>query len=240
VGQNAYAPALSNMQITSTGGASLGTMQAIAAIEELERTRDVAEAVSYALGHRTRVEMLGILNEGARTPRELARMIHRPLSTVSHHIRELRSAGCIELAATSKVRNTDQNSYRAIKQAEISDEEALALSPDVRQQLAAVILQAVMAEGMSALWEGKFKGDPRKAQLLWRWFHLDSRGQEELREEQLESWDRIREIEARSVGRSGRGKEKTITMIAAILGFERGRPAGTTAPAAFDLTLGKS
>jgi DNA-binding transcriptional ArsR family regulator len=201
--------------------------------------RSVEEAVSYALGHRIRIEILGVLNEATRTQSEIADLIHEPLSTISHHIKELLDSGCIEVARIEKVRNVDQHFYRAIELPFVSDEEAAALSPEVKQEYAAVILQAIMAEGLAALWAGKLNSDP-SVRMLWRWFNLDEQGRGELADEQRESWERIVEIEARAADRRTTSHEDATSIIVAILGFERSRPVGTIAPAAFRPAAEKS
>lgn len=192
--------------------------------------RSVEEAVSYGVGHRIRIEILSILNEGTYSASDLSKLIHQPLTTISHHIKELVSSGCIELARIEKVRNADQHFYRAVELPFVTDDEAEALGPEVKQEYAALILQAIMAEGMSALWAGKLRDDPA-VRMMWRWFNLDAQGRQELADEQRESWDRIMEIEARATNRRAESGEQAVTVIAASLGFQRGRPAGNTVPA---------
>jgi hypothetical protein len=201
--------------------------------------RSVEEAVSYAVGHRIRIEVLGILNEGPRSPSELAKLTHQPLTTISHHIKELVDSGCIELARVEKVRNADQHFYRAVQLPFISDDEAEALPPEVKQEYAAVILQAIMAEGLGSLWAGKMSSDP-SVRMMWRWFNLDAQGRQELADEQRESWERIVEIEARSTARRAESGEEATSMIATTMGFERARPVGTVAPGVHRLTPGKN
>jgi DNA-binding transcriptional ArsR family regulator len=191
--------------------------------------RGVEERVSYGLGHRLRIEILCLLNEATYSPSELAKRVGQPLSTISHHIAELANDGCIELARTEKGRNADQHFYRAVTLPEISDEEALRLPPEVKQEYAAVILQAAMAEGLDALWAEKLNRDPLVC-MKWRWFNLDEEGRRELAEEQRESWDRMVEIEARSVARRVDSGEKPKTMIGVTLGFERNRSVGASVP----------
>lgn len=201
--------------------------------------RSVEEAVSYAVGHRIRIEVLGILNEGSRSPSELAKLTRQPLTTISHHIKELVDSGCIELARVEKVRNADQHYYRAVELPFISDEEADLLPPEVKQEYAAVILQAIMAEGLGALWAGKMSDDPT-VRMMWRWFNLDEQGRQELADEQRESWERIVEIEARSTARRVESGEAATSMIATTMSFERARPVVTTAPEAHRLAPGKN
>ena len=206
---------------------------------KLRQKRSVEEAVSYAVGHRIRIEVLGILNEGPRSPSELAKLTRQPLTTISHHIKELVDSGCIELARVEKVRNADQHFYRAVQLPFITDDEAELLPPEVKQEYAAVILQAIMAEGLGALWAGKMSHDPT-VRMMWRWFNLDEQGRQELADEQRESWERIVEIEARSTARRVESGEEATSMVVTAMGFERARPVGTTAPAMHRLSPGKN
>ena len=67
-----------------------------------QRKKSIEEVVAYAVGHRIRVHVLIVLNEGTYTPGEIARIIDEPLNNVSNHIRELLDAGSIELAETKR------------------------------------------------------------------------------------------------------------------------------------------
>lgn len=191
--------------------------------------RSVEERVSYGLGHRLRIEILCLLNEATYSASDLAKRTGQPLTTISHHITELAKDGCIELARTEKVRNADQHFYRAVTIPEITDEEALKLPPEVKQDYAAVILQAAMAEGLDALWAEKLNRDPLVC-MKWRWFNLDAEGRQEFAEKQRESWDQLVEIEARSHARRVDSGEEPTTMIGVTLGFERNRSVGASVP----------
>lgn len=203
-----------------------------------EQKRSVEQAVSYAIGHRIRIEILALLNEGTRSPAELAKLTGRPITTVGHHVKELVNSGCIELARIEKVRNADQHFYRAVELPFVSDEEAELLPVEARQQYAAVILQALMAEGLAALWAGKLSSDP--VWMSWRWFNLDVQGQEEAQEAQHEFWERIKEIDAGAANRVALSGEGTTSTIVAALGFERFKPVGAAAPAVHRLAPGKT
>lgn len=204
-----------------------------------EQKRSIEEAVSYAVGHRIRIEVLGFLNEGARSPSELAQLTRQPITTIGHHIKELLNSGCIELARIEKVRNADQHFYRAVQLPFIDDEEAEGLPPEVKQEYAAVILQAIMAEGLGALWAGKMCDDPT-VRMMWRWFNLDAQGREELADEQRESWERIVEIENRATARRIESGEEPTSMVVTSMGFERSRPVDGTVPAVHRLAPGKN
>lgn len=184
--------------------------------------RSVEEAVSYAVAHRIRVEILAALNERPYSPKELSRIVRQPLSTVTHHIEELLKSKSIEIARTERVRNVNVNFYRAIELPFYSDEEIAAMTEEERQVTIAPALQAIIAEALAAFWAGRMVHDPR-LWISWRWFNVDAQGRQEIADEQAESWERVQEIEARSVARRGRSGEPAESVIVASLGFERSR-----------------
>jgi DNA-binding transcriptional ArsR family regulator len=184
--------------------------------------RRVEDAISYSVGHRIRIEILAILNEGVHTPEELARLVHQPLSKVGPHIKELVDDGSIELARIEQVRNTVQHYYRAIEVPFYSDEEVAAMPPEAKQALAGVTLQAIMAEALAAFWAGKMVDDPR-LWLSWRWFNVDSQGRGDIADELAGSWARVQEIEAESAARCVESGESTTSVIVTSLGYMRCR-----------------
>lgn len=190
------------------------------------RSRGVEEAVSYAVGHRIRVEILAALNEGVASASELARIVHQPLSTVTHHIEELLKSGSIEVAKTERVRNISQNFYRAVELPFFTDEQMEAMPAAARQEIYGVILQAVMAEALAAFWAGKITADPR-AWLSWRWFNVDAQGRQDIADEQARSWERLQEIEAESATRRAKSEEEPVSIIVSSLGHERCRTASS-------------
>jgi DNA-binding transcriptional ArsR family regulator len=185
-------------------------------------SRSIEEAVCYAVGHQIRIEVLAVLNEGTRSPDELSRIIHQPLSKVTHHVKELLESGSIELAKTRRVRNTTQHFYRAVEIPFFSDEEMAAKQPEERQMIYGLILQAIMAESLASFWAGKITSDPR-TWLSWRWFNVDAQGRDEIADELADSWERVQEIEARSAARRAKSGEEAASIIVATLGFERNR-----------------
>lgn len=205
---------------------------------ESGRWHALEEAVSYALGHRIRIEILCLLNEGTHTASELAARTPWSLPVISYHLKEMLKKGSIEVARTQKVRNVDQHVYRAIELPIVDDEEAASLPAEVKQEYAAVILQAVMAECLGALRAQKLT-EPR-VRMMWNWFNLDEQGRQELAEEQLESWERIVEIEARSTNRRARSGAQGTTMIAVTLGFERSNVGHSTSSSLRRLTPSES
>lgn len=192
--------------------------------------RGVEEAVGYALKHQHRVEILCLLNEGERNRYELAELIGEEPGKIKHHLKELLDEGSIELAYSKRVgSNMIQHYYRAVEIPFYTDEEIEELRPEERQAFAGVILQAIMAESLAALWAGKM-ADDRRVWLSWRWFHVDARGREDIADEQARHWERVRECEAESTNRCAKSGEPTKSIIVTSLGHMRCRRAPMDTP----------
>jgi DNA-binding transcriptional ArsR family regulator len=202
------------------------------AVEALRRvgtaTRGVEDSVSYAVGHRIRIEILAALHEGPSTAVGLAKIVRQRLSTVTHHIEELLADGSIEIAWTEQIRaNMTQNHYRVVELPEFSDEEIAEMAPDERQALAALIVQAATAEALASLWAGKLRSDPRVF-LAWNRINLDKQGRVDLADEQVRSWARVKEIECEAANRLAENNdEEGVTYVVTSFGYERFR---TSAP----------
>jgi DNA-binding transcriptional ArsR family regulator len=184
--------------------------------------RGVEDSVSYAIGHRIRIEILAALHEGPESADGLAKIVRRPLSTVTHHIEELLKAGSIEIARTEQVGNLVQHFYCALKLPYYSDEEAARLSFQERKTIIGTILQASMAEALASLWAGKLHADVR-TMLAWNRINLDRQGREDLADEQARSWRRIQEIEAEAANRRAISGESGTTYVVTSFGYERSR-----------------
>jgi DNA-binding transcriptional ArsR family regulator len=191
-----------------------------------QSAKSIEEVVSYAIGHKIRVQILVILSEGVFTPDQIARSIGEPTNKVSHHIKELLDAGSIELAKTEQVRNVLQHFYRAVEMPYYSDEEVAAMTPQQRQVTAGLCLQQIMAEAMAAFWAGNIVNDPR-VWITQRWFNVDDQGREEIADEQARSWERVRQIETDALNRCAKSGEEARSVIVAQLGFLRERTGPT-------------
>lgn len=196
------------------------------AVEVLRRlgkgARGVEDAVSYAVGHRIRIEILAALHEAPESAAGLAKIVRQPLSTVTHHIEELLKNGSIDIARTERVGNLTQNFYCVVKLPEFSDEDIAEMTPEERQALAGLILQASMAEALASLWAGKLHSDPR-VMLAWNRINLDEQGREDLADEQARSWGRMKEIECEAANRRADSGKPGVTYVITSLGYERSR-----------------
>jgi DNA-binding transcriptional ArsR family regulator len=189
-----------------------------------QRGKSIEEIVGYAVSHRTRVLVLVVLAGGTHTASQIAEIIDEPLNNVSNHIRELLDAGSIEIAKTEQRGNVLQHYYRAVEiQFHATEEEFGALPPKQRHILAGFGVQAIVAELMAALWEGKMT-DPQVC-LVSNWFNVDEKGRRAISEEQERSWNRIRDIEAESQRRLAASGEDAQSIVVGQIGFERARKA---------------
>lgn len=179
-------------------------------------------AISRSVKHRMRIEVLAALHEGPATASELAKIIHQPLSLLTYHIDELVKLGAIVVAYTQRVRSLEQNVYCAIKSPFFTDEDWRNMTPQERQVTSAVIIRAVIAEALTSLWAGKFHSDP-SVMVTWSPIILDSRGRDDLADEQARSWRRIEEIQTEATARLTEAEESGITHVVTSLGYERTR-----------------
>jgi DNA-binding transcriptional ArsR family regulator len=184
--------------------------------------KGIAEAVRFANAHGVRTDILCLLNEYSYTAQELSRLVGQPLSTITHHLEALLEHGSIEVASQRQIRNFVQNRYRAIEIPFFTDEAMAELTFDQRQQVYGLIIQAATAEAMASFSAGKISDDPR-ALMAWKWFNVDRQGKEEIADELASSWERVLDIEAKSMQRRCETGEPASTLIVTSFGYERTR-----------------
>jgi len=193
--------------------------------EKREFGREVPEAISYAVGHRIRVELLAALNDlESASAVELARVVRQPLSTITHHIGRLLEAGSIRVERTERVRSVEQRFYTVIDPIYVTDEEMAAMGAEEREQLLGLTLQQLVAEAFSSFWTGHLTSDPEVC-VSWSWFNVDDQGRSDIAEEQLRSWRRIQEIERESQARCEASEERPFSVLVSSLGYKRSRTA---------------
>jgi len=187
--------------------------------------REIPEAISYAVGHRIRVELLAALNDlGSASAIDLARIVHQPLSTVTHHIGQLLEAGSIRVERTEKVRSVEQRFYSAIDPIYVTEEEMAEMGAEEREELVGLTLQQLVAEAFSSFWAGHLTSDPQVC-VSWSWFNVDDQGRADIAEEQLRSWRRMQEIERESQARCEVSEERPFSLLVSSLGYKRARTA---------------
>lgn len=187
--------------------------------------KGIEEVVQYALGHKIRVHVLIVLNEGIYTAGEISEIIGVPLNTLHNHLRRMLDDGSIEIAREEKKGNMAQYWYRAVETQTYSVEEFEEFPHPFRQNIVGAIFQSGTAEVMAGLYAGKL-ADPR-ATVFWDWYNLDAQGREKadaLTERYIED---LRELEVEATNRSAATGEETISMLLDIMFFERPRKCVT-------------
>jgi DNA-binding transcriptional ArsR family regulator len=187
----------------------------------VKKAKGIEEAIQYAIGHRIRVHVLIVLNEGTYTASEISERIDVPLNSLYNHLRRLLDVGSIEIAREEKKGNMMMYWYRAVETQTYSVEEFERLPYIYRQNIVGAIVQSGIAEVLAGLYHGKL-ADPR-ATVYWDWYNLDARGRKDadaLTEKYVED---LREIECEATNRVALSKEATISMLVDLLFFERPR-----------------
>jgi DNA-binding transcriptional ArsR family regulator len=187
-----------------------------------QRGKSIEDVVGYAISHRTRVQILIVLNQGTYCATELSDIIGVPVNSVSNHLKELADGGAIEVAETKRCRNFFQHFYRAIEIPRHSKEDLIAMHPVERQVTASLMAQSLLAEIMAALLANRISDDPNHC-FLWDRLNVDEQGRREITVEQERHWERLEQIEEESLMRSADCGEATTPYIVSALGFERGR-----------------
>jgi DNA-binding transcriptional ArsR family regulator len=183
--------------------------------------KGIEEVVQYALGHKIRVHVLIVLNEGVYTAGEISQIIGVPLNTLHNHLRRMLDDGSIEIAREEKKGNMMQYWYKAVETQTYTVEEFEELPLLYRQNIVGAIVQSGTAEVMAGLYAGKL-ADPR-ACVYWDWYNLDARGRGEadaLTERYIED---LRELEVEATNRAAASGEETSSMLLDISFFERPR-----------------
>jgi DNA-binding transcriptional ArsR family regulator len=185
------------------------------------RPKRIEEAVQYAIGHKTRVNILIALNEGIYTGAQLAQIVGEPQNNVANHLRKMLDDGSIEIAKEERKNNFVVYWYKAVELSCYSQEEAEAMTPAQQQVTVGAIVQSATAELFAALYAGKLR-DPRSV-LFWRWYNVDQQGQEDLEAENVRYLERVQEIGAESTNRRVDSGEDGTSMLVSLSVFERAR-----------------
>jgi DNA-binding transcriptional ArsR family regulator len=188
----------------------------------------VEETLLKVAAHPLRIRALSVLTERAASPKELAAELGAPVGNVSYHVRELESAGLIELVEERRRRGTVEHFYRALDRPQPDAAEWEKLSVEERQRFSAWIIQLLLADVSQALAMGSF--DARGDRHLSRTpVLLDTEGWRELVEIQATALRGVLDAQAASAERlAAAGEEDGIAAVAAMTLFEmpRRRPAG--------------
>jgi DNA-binding transcriptional ArsR family regulator len=194
----------------------------------MSASRPIQTSLIKALGHPLRWRILEVMiDRSEASPVELARLLDQPLATVSHHVRVLRDAGCVELTRTEPRRGAVEHFYRALAPAFV-DEDWPELPLILRRTVAGQILGRIVEEAVAAGTAGAF--DAATAHVDRIVVELDERAREELSALLTDVLRRAQAIQARSDERRADDADIRLSEIA-VLHFEPAGPDGDAPPA---------
>ena len=193
------------------------------------KTKNLDERIAYIAKHPFRVDALAILNERTASIAQIAEIMGVETNKISHHIKDLFDAGCIEIAKSVKRRGAHENYYCASLRPNISDDEWGKLSMRVRREISGLLFQAILSEGLGALRVGTFDSRINR-HASWRILNLDEQGWLELVAEKAKSLERTETIQARAYRRMSESNTEGFSVIAAALAFERAQPGRSRTP----------
>jgi DNA-binding transcriptional ArsR family regulator len=170
------------------------------------------EGLIKGLAHPLRWRLLETLTErGESSPVELARILGQPLATVSHHMRVLRDANCVELTRTEQRRGAIEHFYRALMPAFFDDEQWARVPATFRRGLAAQLFRRIVGEAATAGTEGAF--DEPGSHMDRMFVELDDRGWEELSDLLTSILKQAQAIQDRSDTRRDAGDQARLSEI---------------------------
>jgi DNA-binding transcriptional ArsR family regulator len=180
-------------------------------------TTDLDPRLAKALAHPLRIRILGLLEEGSSTPKQLAHTLGVPLGNVSYHVRALRDNGFLELEQTRVVRGAVEHRYRVVVRPHITAETWAELPAIVREALDTANVTRIVDEVGQALGEDRFS-HPDSC-LARTAFELDDEGFAEASRLISETFDRLEAIEARAKERHSGHPERPAVAVAML--FDR-------------------
>lgn len=194
--------------------------------------RAAERRISHAVNHPVRLDALSILIERQASPKEIAKALQVSLGTASFHVAELLADDAIELVKTMPRRGAVEHYYRAKQRPEVSDDEWRKMPKPARRKLAAILLQAIIAEGLASLRNGKMDTDD-DLYLVWKVVKLDVRGRKEVADLHAEMLSRLEAIREQNDLRAADDGDTEVRIVA-MMGFERARvgdpPSGDDPP----------
>lgn len=182
------------------------------------------QKISHSVNHSVRLDAFLATFEAVTSPSEVAKLLDKPVATVSFHMTELRKDGAIELVKTEQRRGAIEHYYKATKPPEIDADEWKALPKSSRRKIAALGLQLIVADSLASLRHGKLENDD-DMYLVWMPMRLNEKGRDKVTDLQAEMLERMVAINER-YGIADGDEEDAGMRVAAMLWCERGQPGG--------------
>jgi DNA-binding transcriptional ArsR family regulator len=160
----------------------------------------IDERLIKGLAHPLRWRMLELMTErGESSPVELARLLDQPLATVSHHMRVLRDAHCVELTRTEQRRGAIEHYYQAVVPAFFDEEMWKRVPGPLRRSLSGQTFRRLVDEAAAAGAQGAFDAPDSHLERLV--VELDDQAWHDVTDAILDLLRRLQAIQAESDAR---------------------------------------
>jgi DNA-binding transcriptional ArsR family regulator len=171
------------------------------------------------VAHPTRARSFLILAERTASPAEIAKEIGKDVGHVGYHVRKLQQLDLIELVDEKPVRGAVEHFYRAIERPVVTEEEFAGQSIEEREVFTRAVMQLHVADIARAMDQHTF--DARANRVMVRMPMLvDEEGFQELADLHTEMYDKVLDVQARSVGRMTESSEEGIPTVSTSMFFE--------------------
>jgi DNA-binding transcriptional ArsR family regulator len=198
-------------------------------------SHSIDERLIKGLAHPLRWRMLEVLTErGESSPVQLARLLDQPLATVSHHMRVLRDAQCVELTRTEQRRGALEHYYQAVVPAFFDDEMWARVPSVLRRTLSGQTFRRLVDEAAAAGAHGAF--DAPGSHLDRLLVELDDVGWHELSELLTDMVRRAQSIQEQSDARRDAGASVRVSEIV-VMHFETAESLAAREAGDEDVTL---
>ncbi len=189
-----------------------------------DRTKQPVEAITNAVNHWLRLEIVTILHQGEFSAGEIADMLDEDVRYVAGHVRVLFETGCIEFVGFRRIGGQARPVFRAVTLPVVTDEVFRKMEKGERHDVTGAGIQGFLAESLSAYANEKLDNAEEPPCLIWDVPPLDAERRRKLRKRLTEVWEEeilVAEVEtANAVAESG---EEAIPTVIGLFSFERGR-----------------
>jgi DNA-binding transcriptional ArsR family regulator len=188
------------------------------------RTKQPVKAITNAVNHDLRLEIITILHQGEFSAGEIADMLDEDVRYVTGHVHILMATGCIEFVGFRRIGGHPRAVFRAITLPVVTDEVFRKMTKEERHDGSGAIVQGFVAESLSALANEKLDSAEEPPCLIWDAPPLDAKRREKLRKRLTEVWvEEVLAAEAETVNAVSEPGEEAVPTVVGLFCFERGR-----------------
>lgn len=172
------------------------------------------ERIAKVLNHPMRTEILAMLGDGAKSPKELAQAVDGwKLSNVSYHCRELYRFDCVEIAGQEQIRGALKTKYRATTRMLLDRDNWDRLDVETRNGISINAVGEVIDRATNAIEGDTFDKRTDRAVVTLK-MDADEQAWAEASQIVREAYERLSEVEAKVANRSGDKFRVTVSLLA--------------------------